>query len=113
MSRQASGLKAWAVQRLTAVYLGGFFIYLIATVLINPPADVHVWRAQLGDGVAAVAWLLFVLSLCWHAWIGIRDVVLDYVHPPVWRLGVLIAFGGGLVGCALWGLKIILLAAGG
>ncbi|MCB1734172.1 MAG: succinate dehydrogenase, hydrophobic membrane anchor protein [Gammaproteobacteria bacterium] len=112
MSRQASGLQAWAVQRLTAIYLGGFFIYLIVAVLLDPPASVELWRARFG-GVASVAWLLFVLALCWHAWIGIRDVVLDYIHPPVWRLSALVAFGGGLVACALWGFKIILLAAGG
>lgn len=112
MSRRASGLQAWAVQRLTAVYVGAFFVYLIGAVVLSPPADVGVWREQVGGGVASVAWLLFILALCWHAWIGIRDVVIDYIHPPVIRLGVLIAFGGGLVACLLWGVKIILLASG-
>lgn len=105
MSRRASGLQAWAVQRLSALYLAGFTIYLIATVVLNPPADAAIWQREVHG---SIVWLLFVLALCWHAWIGIRDVIIDYVHPPLIRLGVLTLFGSGLLVCVLWGFKIIL-----
>lgn len=110
MSRRASGLHAWAVQRLSAIYLAGFFVYLIATWVWGAPADAGAWQHEVRG---SIAWLLFVVALCWHAWIGIRDVVIDYLHPPVWRLGVLTLFASGLLACVLWGFKIILAAAGG
>jgi succinate dehydrogenase / fumarate reductase membrane anchor subunit len=37
-----------------------------------------------------------------HAWVGVRDVVLDYVHPLGLRLAVLGAAVAGLVFLGLW-----------
>jgi succinate dehydrogenase / fumarate reductase, membrane anchor subunit len=35
-----------------------------------------------------VATLLFAVSLAWHAWVGVRDIVMDYVKPDGLRLGL-------------------------
>ena len=54
--------------------------------------------------------LLFFASLLLHAWVGIRDVVIDYVHPTAIRVSVLTVIGFVLIGCALWVLQVIILA---
>jgi succinate dehydrogenase / fumarate reductase membrane anchor subunit len=53
--------------------------------------------------------LLFALALLWHAWIGMRDIWMDYIKPPAWRLTlevltvlVLIAYVGWVL-LILWG----------
>jgi succinate dehydrogenase / fumarate reductase, membrane anchor subunit len=28
-----------------------------------------------------VATLLFAVSLAWHAWVGVRDILMDYIKP--------------------------------
>jgi succinate dehydrogenase / fumarate reductase membrane anchor subunit len=60
--------------------------------------------------LVSLATLLFFASLLLHAWVGIRDVIIDYVHPTAIRVSVLTVIGFGLVGCAAWALKIIILA---
>jgi succinate dehydrogenase / fumarate reductase membrane anchor subunit len=35
-----------------------------------------------------VATLLFAASLAWHAWVGMRDILMDYVKPAGLRLGL-------------------------
>lgn len=110
MSRSASGLKAWFLQRATAIYLMLFTLYLLQQMIFNPAADYAAWRDWVAQPLVSLATLLFFASLLLHAWVGIRDVIIDYVHPTAIRVSVLTVIGFGLVGCAAWALKIIILA---
>jgi len=56
------------------------------------------------------ALLLFVVALLLHAWVGMRDILIDYVQPVALRVGLLAAVGLGLVACALWATVVLLLA---
>jgi succinate dehydrogenase, hydrophobic membrane anchor protein len=49
-----------------------------------------------------VAFGLFALALLLHAWIGVRDVILDYVKPPALRLALLAAVALFLLANGLW-----------
>jgi succinate dehydrogenase / fumarate reductase membrane anchor subunit len=113
MSRKASGLRAWILQRLTAVYMALFVIYLALLWLPSPPDSHAVWRAWVANPWVSIAILLFFLSLLLHAWIGIRDVLIDYVRPIGARLTLLALTGLGLLGCGLWVLELILMAGAG
>lgn len=110
MSRQASGLRAWALQRISAVYLGLYIIYIFGYLSFNPPASFEDWRAYVADPNATVAMLIFFVALLIHAWVGIRDVLIDYVHPFLLRVLLLTFFGTGLIGCGLWIARTIFLA---
>jgi succinate dehydrogenase / fumarate reductase membrane anchor subunit len=109
VSRQASGLKAWALQRLTAVYIGVFTLYLLAVLLFAPPADHAAWKAWLGGPLISVLLLLLVASVLLHAWIGVRDVLIDYVHPIGIRAAVLGVIALTLVGLGLWAAQALVL----
>ncbi len=113
MSRKASGLRAWILQRLSAVYLALFLIYAALAWLPSPPASHAVWRAWVVDPWVGIAILLFFLSLLLHAWIGIRDVLIDYVRPIGARLTLLTLTGLGLLGCGLWVLRVVVTAGAG
>ncbi|MES9902973.1 MAG: succinate dehydrogenase, hydrophobic membrane anchor protein [Sedimenticola sp.] len=110
MSRQASGLRAWALQRVTAVYLGLYIIYLLAYLLFSGPESYEAWRDYVSNPVAAVAMELFFVALLIHSWVGVRDVLIDYVHPFIPRVLLLTLFGTGLVGCGLLILRTLFLA---
>jgi succinate dehydrogenase / fumarate reductase membrane anchor subunit len=109
MSRKASGLKAWAIQRLTAMYIGLFSLYLVAVLMFAAPADYGAWKAWIGSPLLSVAMLLFVVSVLMHAWIGVRDVLIDYIHPIAIRATALGLVALSLVAMGLWAAQALIL----
>ena len=107
MSRRASGLRAWAVQRLSALYLALFVLFLAAKLLLAPPGDAAAWRAWVAQPAVNVAFGLALAALLLHAWVGVRDVALDYVHSVPARLVLLGLVLLALAACAWWGLRIL------
>ena len=110
MSRQASGLQAWALQRLTAIYLALYLAYFILYLLFAMPPGQKAWQSWLTGGVMSIASYLAILCLLLHAWIGIRDVVIDYVKPPFVKVGLLSLVLVYLAGCGIWAGKLLMLA---
>ena len=67
-------------------------------------------RAWLGGPVVSVAMLLFIVSVLMHAWIGVRDVLIDYVHPIAIRATLLGVIALSLVALGLWSAQALILA---
>lgn len=109
MSRQAHGLRAWLVQRVTAVYIAVFTIYLLFHFITSAPSNFVAWQAWVGSPAVSVLMALFGLALLAHAWVGIRDVFMDYVKPASLRLVMLVGLAGMLLICAIWLLRVLLL----
>lgn len=108
MSRRLSGLNAWLVQRVSAVYLGLFVLIAgLALLVAGPPESQEQWRVLLARPGVNLAVILFFLALIAHGWVGIRDVIVDYVKPTGARFAVLALFAVGLFACGLWALRIL------
>ncbi|MEZ5540551.1 MAG: succinate dehydrogenase, hydrophobic membrane anchor protein [Pseudomonadota bacterium] len=112
MSRHADGLRTWLLQRVSAVYLAGFLVYVLLHFALNPRPDYFAWRAWLSHPPVSVAAAGFVLALLVHGWVGLRDVTLDYVHPLGLRLTVLTAIAFLLIGCGLWAMRVLIVISG-
>jgi len=110
MSYQASGLRAWALQRITAVYIALVSLVLVWHFLATPPADHAVWQAWVAQPWVNIGLLLYIVALLLHAWVGIRDVFIDYVHPLGARLLLLTLFGLLLLGSGVWAIQAVVLA---
>ena len=104
------GLGEWLVQRLTAVYLAGFVLWLTTRLWMAPPSGHVAWKAWMGGGVVRAAFALFFLGLLLHAWVGLRSVFLDYLKPPGLRFVVQAITAIALLLCAFWAAQILLLA---
>ena len=105
------GLGEWLLQRLSALYLAGFTLWLVVWLAIVAPADYITWKAWMAGGVVRLAFALFFLSVLVHAWVGMRSVFLDYLKP-LWVRSVaqlLLAFG--LLALAFWAAQILLVEA--
>ena len=105
--RLLSGQRAWLLQRITAVYLGVFTVLMLGYFVFFPPADHALWIAFVGHPVVGLLTALGVLALLLHVWIGLRDVIMDYVHPFGIRLTVLILSATGLLVLGLWAFAIL------
>jgi len=82
------GLRDWLAQRITAVIMAVYSVIAVAVLLTNRPITYAVWRDLFEQGWMRVATLLFALSLVWHAWVGVRDILMDYIKPDGLRLSL-------------------------
>lgn len=83
-----SGTGWWLAQRVSAVVIllaGGA---LSAGYWLSAPFDYATWHSAFQvTWIKLLVWLL-VASLCLHAWVGLRDVLMDYIKPLVLRLAL-------------------------
>lgn len=86
------GQRAWVLQRVTALAALILLALGAATLLVGPPLSYERWHAVATSPHGAVLIVVFVATLCLHGWIGVRDIVLDYVHAPAVRLPLLALF---------------------
>jgi succinate dehydrogenase / fumarate reductase membrane anchor subunit len=100
----------WLVQRASAVYMVLFLLYFLACALTAPALDFDGWRGLFLPLSMKVATLLFVGSLLVHAWIGLREIFIDYLHCArclLARLGLYFAFAALYLGCLVWTVDIL------
>ena len=74
------GLREWRLQRLTAIAVIPLSLYFAATILSLATSDRKTAADWLAQPVPALLVILLVLAGITHALIGVRSVVLDYVH---------------------------------
>ena len=101
------GLKDWLVQRVTAVVMALYTLLVLAIVLVNGGVDHGLWLALFANAAFRLASFLFMVSLLYHAWIGVRDIFMDYIKPVGLRLGLQVFSIAWLVGCAGWAVQVL------
>ncbi|MGD8483359.1 MAG: succinate dehydrogenase, hydrophobic membrane anchor protein [Thioalkalispiraceae bacterium] len=110
MSWQASGFRAWLLQRLTAVYIGLFLVIVSTWLIIQTGSlDYSQWLSLFTRPMVNVAVLLFFYAVFFHAWVGMRDIIIDYVALGSLRLLLLVIVAVALFVMALW-VSLILLS---
>ena len=103
------GLRPWVLQRLTAAYLVVYVFYALVYWLFFQTFDFDSWQSWISDGVNQILLSLFYLSTLIHAWVGIRDVLLDYIKPFLIRLLLLFSVAVFLIGSGIWLLRILMM----
>jgi succinate dehydrogenase membrane anchor subunit len=74
------GLREWRLQRLTAIAVIPLSLYFAASILSLATSDRKTAADWLAQPVPALLVILLVLAGITHALIGVRSVILDYVH---------------------------------
>src|SRR6202049_1904579 len=74
------GLQEWRLQRWTALPLIPLGLYFVASMLRLATSDQITAAAWLASPVPALLVILFVLAGLAHALVGLRSVLVDYVH---------------------------------
>ena len=101
------GLRDWLAQRITAVIMAVYTVILLVVLLGAVPITYPVWRDLFAQGWMRVATLLFAASLAWHAWVGVRDILMDYVKPVGVRLSLQVIVLVVLAGYLGWTIQIL------
>lgn len=101
------GLSAWLLQRLTAVVMAAYTVFMLALVLWCAPATWADWKGLFAGGFVRLATMGFLLALLYHAWVGVRDIIMDYVKPAGLRLALESLVGATLVFYVVWSASIL------
>ena len=101
------GLRDWLVQRVTAVVMAVYAIFMVAHLLLQPSFGYDTWIELFSGNIVRTFTLLFLLSLFYHAWVGVRDIVMDYVKPASVRLLIHVLVILALVLYVIWSVQIL------
>jgi succinate dehydrogenase / fumarate reductase membrane anchor subunit len=97
-----SGQRALVLQRLSACVLLAYVAGAAVRLALGPAPSFSGWQAWSAQPLGAVLLLVLAGAVLVHAWVGLRDVALDYVRPLGLRLAVLGAAATGLAALAVW-----------
>lgn len=100
------GLKDWLAQRITAGVMALYTLFMAVMIAVGD-GGYEGWRALMANGLVRFVSVLFILSLCYHAWVGVRDIWMDYVQPTAIRLTLHVLTLLVLVGNAVWAVQIL------
>ncbi len=101
------GLRDWLMQRVTAVVMLLVTLVFAAFFLTHASLQFEDWQGFFSYQAVRVLSLLFFLSLFLHAWVGVRDILMDYIQPVGVRLTLQVAVIVALVSYALWTVSIL------
>ncbi|MEP7157142.1 MAG: succinate dehydrogenase, hydrophobic membrane anchor protein [Betaproteobacteria bacterium] len=101
------GWQDWLAQRITAVIMALFSLVIFACLIVCGSVNYEDWKSLFHSQVFRIGALLFLLSVFYHAWIGIRDVLMDYIKPAGIRLGLQVLVLVYLVTCTIWSVSIL------
>ena len=102
------GMRDWLAQRITAVLMALYTLVLLVQVLFSRgPLGYDSWAGIFNPQWMRMFTLVIFVSLGWHAWVGMRDIWMDYVKPVGWRLLLQVATIVWLVGCIGWGIQVL------
>ena len=101
------GLRDWLLQRITAVVMLVYAVGLVALVFCAAGASYEGWKALFAETWVRVFTTVTVLALLLHAWVGVRDIWMDYIQPLGIRLTMHVLTILWLVGSFVYAIKVV------
>ena len=101
------GLRDWLAQRVTACIMAVYTVILLAWFFGAQEFSYGGWASIFAAQWMKLATFVALLSLFYHAWVGIRDIWMDYVRPVGVRLTLQTLSIIWLVACAAYAAQIL------
>lgn len=101
------GLRDWLSQRVTAALMALFIVLLLLQLAFGGPLGYDRWAGIFAQQWMKVLTFVTIVSLGWHAWVGVRDIFMDYVKSTAVRLVLHVAAIVWLVGCIGWAVQVL------
>ena len=101
------GLKDWLAQRLTAILMAVYTFTLLFSFLSGQNFTYEGWAGLFARQWFKLFSLVTFAGLLYHAWVGMRDIWMDYVKSVGLRLTLQMITIVWLVVCAAWTVQIL------
>lgn len=101
------GLRDWLSQRVTATLMALFTIALLVQLVMPGEMGYDKWAGIFSHQWMKVLTFVVIASLAVHAWVGMRDILMDYIKGVGARLVLQVFVIVWLLGCAGWAIQVI------
>ncbi|AZN35619.1 succinate dehydrogenase, hydrophobic membrane anchor protein [Iodobacter ciconiae] len=101
------GLKDWLIQRVTAVIMLVYTLGVVAFLLLADGASFEAWRQLFACTWVKVITTISLFALLWHAWVGVRDIWMDYFQHVGLRLTMHVLSLLWLAGSLVYMIKVV------
>ena len=101
------GLSDWLMQRITALAVGLYTLLLLSILLFKPGLDLAGWQHIFRGTLFRIATFVALVSTFLHAWVGMRDIIMDYIRPTAIRLTLEVIVIVALVAYTGWSIQIL------
>jgi succinate dehydrogenase / fumarate reductase, membrane anchor subunit len=100
------GLAGFIGQRVTSIVLT-LWIFLVGVSMLFGPLSYDTWAALFAPLWMKIITLIALFSLLYHAWIGMRNIWMDYIQPVWVRLSLETITILWLIACGVWSVQIL------
>ncbi|ATA24763.1 succinate dehydrogenase, hydrophobic membrane anchor protein [Brenneria goodwinii] len=102
-----NGVHDWLLIRAAAIVIVLYVVYLIGFVVSADHITYEIWRTFFAMALTKVFTLLALLSILVHAWIGMWQVLTDYIKPLGLRLTLQLAIVVALMVYVIYGTIVV------
>jgi succinate dehydrogenase / fumarate reductase, membrane anchor subunit len=101
------GFRDWLSQRVTAALMALFTLVIIVQLMLPGRLGYDRWAAIFSAQWMKVLTFAMIVALGWHAWVGMRDIWMDYVKSVSLRLVLQVATMVWLIGNLGWAVQVL------
>lgn len=102
-----TGLSDWLIQRVSAVVLALYTLFLVGYLLFSPNLDYATWSGLFAQTWMRIFSLLAFISLAGHAWVGLWTVTTDYIKPTGIRIAAQSVIILAIFVFLVWGIQVL------
>ena len=108
------GTHHWLIQRFTAIGNLVLMIWLLASIIMLPDMSYGTVSDWLAAPIPAAAMVLLIISIFWHARLGLQVMIEDYVHEAGTKFAVIVLLNLTVIAGSVFGIFcVVRLAFGG
>jgi len=101
------GVRDWLAQRATAVIMVVYTVLFVLALATLPKFDYWHWQALWNLPLMKYATVLFFAALMFHAWVGMRNICMDYIKDSGLRLTLYVLIILALLVYGAWTVQIL------
>ena len=102
------GLRDWLAQRVTAALMALFTLLVLLQIIFSRgPMGYEKWAGIFSPQWMKTLTFVVIVALLYHAWVGMRDIWMDYIKPVGLRLALQVFSIVWLVACAGWAIEVL------
>lgn len=102
-----NGIHDWLLLRASAILITLYIVYILGFILMTDTLTYDIWRGFFASSFTKVFTLLTLISILVHGWIGMWQVLTDYVKSLSMRLIGQLVIVVVLLAYALYGTVVV------